>query len=291
MQGNLSHPAGIDFEAVGAYMACLMRKWLGAGVAESALVTIGVSGDERLRELVRVTSEKSGLEERVIVKKLAEDLGSEVGQRVAIWYEGWSSATSKGVEAMKGSLPGDGYLVYEGRSGDAAASIFIDQMLEGKPGLVLTRRARPAILGFNVEDVKIVMVRKQLAALFWHSAPVREMTDRRERAFEVATEMPLLRVVRSQMESRPGTVVLMDCAEFLKVINGFQKLYTLVADIMDIAADGGGVLIVSANPKSFSDGEMSTLETLLEVLVEREAAQQPAHRSPIFMPNGSVSPS
>ncbi len=277
MESSAPTPAGIDFEAVNAFMGRLMRKWLGESVAESAQASILEAGSERLRGLILASSENSGVEERVIVTKLAMELGSEVGTRVFSWYESWSGATAKGSQAMNGALPGDAYIVYEKPEGGMASSILFEMLLDGKPGLVLTRKARPEILGFDVADVKIVMVRKQLARLFWPSSPTRDMSDRRDRTVDVPTEMPLLRIVRAQMESRPGSVVLVECAEYLRVLNGFQKFYTLLTDVIDIATDAGGTMLVSVNPLSFSDGDLATLETIAEILVERQP--QAAHRS------------
>ena len=290
MEDNVLAPASIDFEAVNAYMSRLMLKWLGASVAESVQACNIDTGAERLKAFIQASSEKAGVEERVIAAKLAEELGPEVGSRISSWYESWRGATASGAKAMKESLPGDSYIVYEKKAGGAAASIFFEQLLDGKPGLVLTRRARPEILGFDVEEVKIVMVRKQLGRLFWPSSATRDMSDRRDRASDALAEMPILRVVRAQMESRPGSVVLVECAEYLKVLNGFQKLYTLIADVIDIATDAGGTILVSVSPQSFSEGELSTLETIMEVLVERQPVAARQSLQPFNSPAWSVNP-
>ncbi|MFH0816574.1 MAG: DUF835 domain-containing protein [Methanobacteriota archaeon] len=291
MAGNFQMNGMLDYEEVEAALARRMRVWLGERVAESVMASVIDTGPERLKSLISATSEKAGVEERVIARKLTEALEPALGQKLAMWYEGWKGTSTKGGEALKNSLPGDSYLVYADEAPDAATSIFIERVLDGKHGLVLTRRARPEILGFDISEVKIVMVRKQLSRLFWPSSETSGgMADGRERSLDLVDEMPLLKIIRSHLESHPDSVVLVDCAEYLKVINGFQKLYALLADIADIMNDSGGLMIVGLHSQSFSDGELATLESMMETLVERPAGVQKPSPQPAGKPSWSVNP-
>jgi hypothetical protein len=291
MGENIQMNGAFDWETVEAVLVGRMRGWLGERVAASVLASTIETGQQRLKILIAATSEKTGVEESVIARKIAEALSPALGQKLAIWYEGWRGASEKNDETLKNPQPGDAYLVYADYAPDAAVTILVERVLDGKRGLVLTRKARSEILGFDISEVKIVMVRKQLSRLFWPSADTTSgMADGRERSLDLVEEMPLLKIVRSHLDAHPDSVVLVDCAEYLKVINGFEKLYAVLTDIADIVNDTGGLMVVSLHSQSFSDGELATLESIMETLVERPAKLPKRTLKAVVAPSWSVNP-
>jgi hypothetical protein len=265
-----------------------MRLWLTDSVFESASSGIIEEGADYLKKLIIVASDKTGVKEQHIVARLARNLEPRLAGNLTSWFSHLSGAGKAEEHVLRDALPGDAYLIYSDRARDAAFSIFLGLLLEGKYGFVLTRRPQPALECFGIADVRIVTVKKQLGRL---CAGGPEFAPHDADDNSRLKDVPLLRVVRNHLTRHPDSIVMIDCMDYLKQLNGFPRLFAFVSDIMDIARDTGSLLLFDMMSSSFEEKELASLEGALEVLVERPSTLAIARQLQRTALPWSVSPS
>jgi archaellum biogenesis ATPase FlaH len=93
-------------------------------------------------------------------------------------------------------------------------------------------------------------------------------------------------VVKNHLQVNGTSIVLVDCLDYLKAVNGFQAAFVALSQVADIVADVKGVLIVSVRPSSFEEAELSLLESTMEVLGLRSRPSA-GYRSARCVPTGA----
>jgi len=243
---------------VGAVLDCLtteMKRWLLPRIYESVTSRVIGSGTSLLKALLIISADQTGVKESQIVRHISARMHAPLAASFKAWYDSWRIAPEETFTARNG-IP---FLIYDYGKKDLAMSIFLDFIVQGKPGLAMTRKSSPAFENLRSPDIRVVHVQKQLGRL---SA----------RTGSPAQDVPFIRVVKNHLQVNGSSIVLVDCLDYLKAVNGFQAAFVALSQVADIVSDVKGILIVSVRPASFEEAELSLLESTMEVLGRRNRA-------------------
>jgi hypothetical protein len=91
-------------------------------------------------------------------------------------------------------------------------------------------------------------------------------------------------VLKAYIEKASGSVVVLTGFDYLSSQNGFQPVLRLVQFLRDVAEEEGGHLLISMNPRSFEERQVSLLEGEAQAVVKPAAEVHeapPAPQSPV----------
>lgn len=143
--------------------------------------------------------------------------------------------------------PSKNYIVQE-ESGKRGYEIFTDQITHDISGLCITKYPPQSIrekYGF------------EKTPLFWFTF---KKSDKETTVNPQKIDVELIPQIEDFVKKGKRTMVYIDCFDQVSLVKGFENTLTLISDIKNICRENHSILLLSINPNTFEEKQISTLE-------------------------------